>query len=355
MRELDQIRHALTEASARGEGIMLATVMSVEGSVYRGVGARMIVRPNGETVGAVSGGCLEADVIARAPDVLVAGRAEVVRYDTRVSADDVLGLGMGCQGIIDLLLEPLAGNTLDGAIAFYDRLLARRDVVTLLTLVHSGAGDPPVGTRLLLNETNDVIEGDVSLRDRGHDVAREVIRPATRLVICGGGTDAIPLARLAKMMGWHVTVIDHRSGFATRTRFPDADAIVCANLTHDADALRGRVQLDERTSAVVMAHSANHDRAYLHAMLDAGAGYIGVLGPRRRTVELLGARLSNPDAVLPSAVKRLTKSLFRSWRKSRLLVRGVKPECCVSGAVPSMNGGGSESHFGRLGPMSDIR
>ncbi|MEP7001068.1 MAG: XdhC family protein [bacterium] len=302
MRELDQIRHALTDASARGEGIMLATVMSVEGSVYRGVGARMIVRVNGETVGAVSGGCLEADVIARAPDVLAAGCAEVVRYDTRESDDGVLGLGMGCQGIIDLLLEPLAGAALGEAIAFYDRLVARRDAVTLLTLLRLDAVGRPVGTRLLLSETNDIIEGDVSLREQEHDVAREVVRPATRLVLCGGGTDAIPLARLAKLMGWHVTVIDHRSGFATTTRFAGADAIVCVNLTHDANALRGLVPIDEHTSAVVMAHSANHDRAYLNAMLDAGAGYIGVLGPRRRTAELLGTRLPHPDAEFPSAV-----------------------------------------------------
>ncbi|MEO8621289.1 MAG: XdhC family protein [bacterium] len=302
MRELDRIRHALTDASTRGEGIMLATVMSVEGSVYRGAGARMTVRTNGKTVGAVSGGCLEADVIARAPDVLAASRAEVVRYDTRVSDNDVLGLGMGCQGIIDLLLEPLAGAALADAIGFYDRLVARRDEVTLLTLVHFGAGGPQVGTRLLLSETNDIIEGDASLREREDDVAREVIRPATRLVICGGGTDAIPLARLAKMMGWHVTIVDHRSAFATTTRFPGADEMVCVNLTHDADALHAHVPVDARTSAVVMAHSANHDRAYLNAMLDAGAGYIGVLGPRRRTAELLGTRLSNPDAEFPSAV-----------------------------------------------------
>src|SRR5450755_525243 len=115
MRELDQIRHALSADAARGEGVVLATVMGVEGSVYRGAGARMIVKSNAETIGAVSGGCLEADIVARSPDVLAAGRAELVRYDTRASDDVVLGLGLGCQGIIDLLLEPLVGATLSDA------------------------------------------------------------------------------------------------------------------------------------------------------------------------------------------------------------------------------------------------
>ena len=302
MRELDRIRHALSAAAARREKVVLVTVMAVEGSVYRGAGARMIVTASGETVGAVSGGCLEADIVARAPDVLLAGRAELVRYDTRASDETVLGLGMGCQGIIDLLLEPLAGAALDDTIAFYERLAMRRDAVTLMTLLRSDAENPPVGTRLLLGEGGDIIEGDHALLEHENGVVREVIRPAMRLVICGGGTDAIPLARLAKLMGWHVTVVDHRASFATSTRFPDADAVVCANLSQDADALGGRVAIDQRTMAVVMAHSASHDRAYLHAMLDASAGYVGVLGPLRRTVELLGARVSGPDAALPPSV-----------------------------------------------------
>ena len=91
MRDIDQIRDALAEAHACGEGVVLATVMSVEGSVYRGAGARMIVRSDGQTIGAVSGGCLEADVVARAPDVLAAAVPELVRYDTRASDDVVPG------------------------------------------------------------------------------------------------------------------------------------------------------------------------------------------------------------------------------------------------------------------------
>src|SRR5437870_4578244 len=105
MRELNRIRDALATAAERGEWAMLVTVLGVDGSVYRGAGARMVVHQNGESVGAVSGGCLEADIVARAPDVISAGRAELATYDTRASDDVVLGLGLGCQGVIDLLLE----------------------------------------------------------------------------------------------------------------------------------------------------------------------------------------------------------------------------------------------------------
>ena len=130
MREIDRISSALSAASARGDSIMLVTVVAVEGSVYRGAGARMIVTAGGATVGAVSGGCLEADLVARAPEVLASGRVELVRYDTRASDDVVMGLGMGCQGVIDLLLEPLTGAALQEAQAFYERLAARRDAAS---------------------------------------------------------------------------------------------------------------------------------------------------------------------------------------------------------------------------------
>lgn len=299
MRELDRIRHALAAAAARNESAVLVTVLGVEGSVYRGAGARMVITAGAETVGAVSGGCLEADIIARAPGVITVGKAELTRYDTRASDDVVLGLGLGCQGIIDLLLEPLSGAALRDAAQFYERLATRRETVTLVTLLRAHGDDPPVGTHLVLDEKGDVLEGDKRLLARTSDVARELVQPATLLVVCGGGTDAIPLVRLAKLLGWHVTVVDHRTTFLTRERFPDADALVGVNAANDDTAL-AQVALDSRTVGVVMAHSASHDRAYLHALLDAGATYIGVLGPRRRTLELLGARAA--DGELPDVV-----------------------------------------------------
>jgi xanthine dehydrogenase accessory factor len=300
MRDIDKIREALSAACARGEHLVLATVMSVEGSVYRGAGARMVVLADGTTVGAVSGGCLEADVVARSPDVLAAGVPELIRYDTRATDDVLLGLGMGCQGIIELLLEPLSGATLTEAADFYARLASRREAITLLTLVRPVEGSP-IGSRLVIDAAGQPLDGNPALTHLTENVAREDIAPAISLVICGGGTDAIPLARLAKHMGWYVTVVDHRAAFATTDRFAGVDAVVCLNLTHENGTLAEHVLIDDRTTAVVMAHSAVHDRAYLLAMLDAGAAYVGVLGPRRRTLELLGLE-TGADEQIPSNV-----------------------------------------------------
>jgi xanthine/CO dehydrogenase XdhC/CoxF family maturation factor len=249
MHELDRIRLALVDAAGRGEGAVVATVVGVDGSTYRGAGARMVVRADGSTIGAVSGGCLEADIVARAAEVLATGLPELAHYDTR-SDDGVLGLGMGCQGVIDVHLEPLAGDALSAEI---DRLAELR------------------------------------------------VRNATRLLVCGAGADAIPVVRLAAMTGWLVTVVDHRPSFATAERFPDAERVLRLDASQEDGMLASVVRLDEFAAAVVMGHAATHDRARLHELLGVqGLRYLGVLGPRRRTMELLeGASGVTPGELPP--------------------------------------------------------
>ncbi|HKP14741.1 MAG TPA: XdhC family protein [Gemmatimonadaceae bacterium] len=251
MHELDRIRLALTDAASRGESAVLATVVAVDGSTYRGAGARMVVRADGSTTGAVSGGCLEADIVARAAAVLAAGSPELAHYDTR-SDDGILGLGMGCQGVIDVRLEPLAGVALRAEI---DRLAELR------------------------------------------------ARNATRFLVCGAGADAIPVVRLAAATGWLVTVVDHRPSFATAERFPDAERVLRLDNSETDGMLASMVSLNEFAAAVVMGHAATHDRARLHELLGAPAlRYIGVLGPRRRTKELLEGAPGVAPGALPEHV-----------------------------------------------------
>jgi xanthine dehydrogenase accessory factor len=305
MRELDLIQQRLAEARDRHEAVMLATIVSVTGSVYRGTGARMLVTANGDSVGAVSGGCLEADVIARAPDVLAAGQVELIRYDTRASDDAILGLGLGCQGVIELLVEPLAGPKLDDAVAFYRRLASHHEPVCLLTRVVAGDREKSC-ERVVTTLDGQVLEGrspdgDI-MASNSPGVVREVVQPAVRLLVCGAGADAIPVCRMAALVGFHCSVTDHRAIFLTSSRFPDAIALSKCEFGEDGEArLDDDLLIDRRTMAIVMAHSAAHDRAYLHVLLRAGVHYIGVLGPRRRTLELLGDGLI-PARELPPTV-----------------------------------------------------
>jgi len=250
--ELDRLRLALADAAERGEPALLATVVDVDGSTYRGTGARMVVRADGSTVGAVSGGCVEADIVARAAEMFGTGTPEVAHYDTRGSDDEVLGLGLGCRGVLDVRLEPLAGETLRRAIA---ELAALRE------------------------------------------------RTAVRVLVCGGGTDAIPVVRLAAAVGWLVTVVDHRPSFATAARFPDAERVLQLDAVREPASLAASLTLERFAAAISMAHAAAHDRAYLHALLDAPSlRYVGVLGPRRRTLELLQGTSSPASGALPPHV-----------------------------------------------------
>ena len=252
MHELDRLRLALADAAERGEPALLATVVDVDGSTYRGTGARMVVRADGSTVGAVSGGCVEADIVARAAEMFGTGTPEVAHYDTRGSDDEVLGLGLGCRGVLDVRLEPLAGETLRRAIA---ELAALRE------------------------------------------------RTAVRVLVCGGGTDAIPVVRLAAAVGWLVTVVDHRPSFATAARFPDAERVLQLDAVREPASLAASLTLERFAAAISMAHAAAHDRAYLHALLDAPSlRYVGVLGPRRRTLELLQGTSSPASGALPPHV-----------------------------------------------------
>lgn len=298
MHELDRIRLALADAADRGEGAVLVTVVGVDGSTYRGAGARMVVRADGSATGAVSGGCLEADIVARAAEVLAAGRPELAHYDTR-SDDGVLGLGMGCQGVIDVQMEPLAGAALRAEI---DRLAELR------------------------------------------------ARNAVRLLVCGAGADAIPVVRIAAMTGWLVTVVDHRPSFATAERFPDAER-VCRLDTSQADGmLASAVRLDEFVAAVVMGHAATHDRARLHELLGVrGLRYLGVLGPRRRTMELLeGAPGVAPGGLPPNVFAPVGLDIGAETPEEIALA--IVSECAsvLAGRTPSsLRDRGGPIHEGR--------
>src|SRR5436309_1820251 len=136
MNELQAIVDAYVEARARGERMALATVFHVEGSAYRRPGARMLITESGQTVGTISGGCLESDVMERAAQVVETGEPRVIEYDTRGNEDIVWGLGLGCNGVVRVLLESLhEGSQGERALRFIaDCLRARRSGV-LATVV----------------------------------------------------------------------------------------------------------------------------------------------------------------------------------------------------------------------------
>jgi xanthine/CO dehydrogenase XdhC/CoxF family maturation factor len=268
----------------------LATLVTVEGSSYRRPGARMLVTSTGTRIGSISGGCLEEDMLVRARAVLATGRAETVVYDTTSENDLVWGVGLGCHGVVRVLLEKLPPHPAWAA-AVAENIAARQP--TPLAVVHASADPTALGTHL-------ATDFELKLRNDAQIFA-DTIAPPTSLVVFGAGDDAQPLARLAHELGWHVTIADPRAAFATAARFPSADALVVA----PAAELATRIAPDADTLAVVMTHHYVHDVPILRALLQRPLAYVGLLGPKKRSEKILADLAADGLAITPAMRARL--------------------------------------------------
>ncbi|MDQ6718809.1 MAG: XdhC family protein [Gemmatimonadota bacterium] len=306
------IINELSAAAERGDSTVLATVVRVTGSSYGGVGSRMLARVDGSTVGLVSGGCLESDLAEHAKRVSAAGRAEVVSYDTRNDEDAPWGLGLGCNGLIEVLLEPLKPAAAKSIAKLLDAALGGTEpavIATVIRVAGDSADKASVGAHALIPEKGSIVAtgnwGDASLLKNaagkraeavaagrrgfvaefgGAEIAYEIAQPGLRLVVCGSGPDALPIASFGADLGWDVTVADHRPLTPEHSaRFPKARVVYC----EDALALSRSVSLTPRTAAVVVSHHFERDRNYLQSLLASDAAYIGMLGPRARTERML--------------------------------------------------------------------
>ena len=303
---MKEIREILTEVAAlpAGEKAVLATVVDLKGSGYRLPGARMLIRANGDATGTVSGGCLEADVMERAKRVLATGRAEVFTYDTTADENSVFSLNMGCRGVMRILMEDVDGT--NGTIGTIRRVYEDRDPICGAVVIRSEVESLPVGRRIACGENIDqlpaLIEDLHTFSDsRANyetvayeavgslvEVAFERISPPVQLFILGGGADAVPLAETAYGLGWQVNVCDHRAAFLTEARFPNCDALV--SLDRD---IAPEWDADELTAFVLMNHNYERDKAMLPGALASKAFYVGALGPKKRTQQIL-EELGNP-------------------------------------------------------------
>jgi xanthine dehydrogenase accessory factor len=310
MKTIQAIVELAREAHA-GEVLAMATVMKVRGSAYRRPGARMLMNSAGRTAGMISGGCLENDVRERAREVMATGSSVLVTYDSTAPEDIVFGLGLGCNGIVQVLIEPLTAGDDSSVLAFLAACVARRQMGRIATIFQSE--NVPLGARVLrwpdgrvtsncedpattaalvgaLKENaarRNAIRG-IELPDgTSAGVLIETVAPPVPLTIFGAGDDAIPLAQMAKLIGWHVTVIDARPAYATADRFPTADAVHC--LRPEALPASQQVVFPRESMVMVMTHNFTHDRELLRTLLPGASRYLGILGPKSRTQRLLDA------------------------------------------------------------------
>jgi xanthine dehydrogenase accessory factor len=282
--ELSQILDAAEAMAARGEPMALATVIATRGSTYRRAGARLLIPAEGELIGNISGGCLEGDVARIGREVIASGEARTLEFDMTADDDAVWGYGLGCNGAIELFVEP-TGGALESVAA----LRSGQGSCLVIPLTGQDAG-------LHLLEADGAAAA--ALRDGsprveevdGERVYYEPLLLPMRLLICGAGHDAIPLVRQAVGLGWRVVVIDVRHALLTPERFPGADFG-----SPDPEGAAEALVPDERTAVILMSHNYLRDIAYLRSFLGSPLAYLGVLGPRGRTEQML-AEIGEPEA-----------------------------------------------------------
>jgi xanthine/CO dehydrogenase XdhC/CoxF family maturation factor len=288
VKELQAIVQHLTAPEAK-PGV-LATLVSVEGSSYRRPGARLFVTADGRRIGSISGGCLEEDVLVRAQAVAASGRPELVVYDTSSENDLVWGVGLGCHGVVQVLLEKLPAQP-EWVKTLSANLAARR--ATEVEVIWRDAGaKAALGTRLVSPSTSTPMDAGVF---------RQTLEPPVALVIFGAGDDAQPLAGFARQLGWHVTVADPRPVYATAARFPEADALVVG----PAEELVSRIDPGPAALAVVMTHHYVHDVPLLRALLARPLAYLGLLGPKKRADKIAGDLTAEGFTLTPEMRARL--------------------------------------------------
>ena len=309
MNHLPAILNAYQNSQGKDQALFLGTVVKTQGSTYRRSGARMLITSTGEITGMVSGGCLENDIFHHIQQQQ-SGESFIITYDTKAEEDLIWGFGLGCDGAVHVLIERLDLSCRLNPMDFVAHCLGNQQWGVLATVISvEGSVNLKIGAHLSLD-----VEGTVTSEidnsaleqamivdarntlDRQKSILRqyqlpsgsaevflEVIQPPTSLIIFGAGQDAVPLANLAKTLGWYVTVVDCRGQSATRDRF----ALVDRTILTQRHLISQTVMVYAQTVAVVMTHNYFDDLEILKMLLSSSARYIGVLGARQRTARLL--------------------------------------------------------------------
>ncbi len=311
---------------ATGQPMVVATVFETAGSTYSKAGHRILIAANSDYQGLVSGGCLEGDLAEHARTVLESNEARAVTYDMRGEADELFGLGVGCNGLIRIFLQPLVpAQDYQPFAAMAQRQLANSPAAVATVIESAAAAVKPGATLIVQAGSNEAWNLDPGVAERlakecervlqsgenryakdaaGLGVLYAVLKPVPKLLLLGGGQDAIPLVNMAADLGWLVTVVDHRPAYIQRGGFARAERAIHVN----PEALAKHLSLADFDAIIVMSHHLVTDRTYLSQLAqftrtaDASARYMGVLGPPARKERLL-ADLGDAGAALRGVLK----------------------------------------------------
>jgi xanthine/CO dehydrogenase XdhC/CoxF family maturation factor len=291
-------RRQIVRLWQQGGAAALVTLVRTEGSSYRRPGARLLLGARGEYAGTISGGCLETEVVRKATWLVREG-AVVERYSTMFDDTAEVPFGLGCGGVVDLLLEPADTPECRALMAAMERSLAGERATVVTWLPREGRGL----ARAVLSASGDLLFASIGLTEPELEEARagvlrrdwvenmpegifvESIVAPQRLLVLGAGDDAKPLVSMGALLGWSVTVMDGRAQLARPERFPEAERVaVLSSASAAVLGIRSAVLgIRPEDAVVLMTHSYEQDRELLTAVLPLQPRYLGVLGARHRS------------------------------------------------------------------------
>lgn len=303
--EIQSILNTFEQSQHQGKSAFLATVVGTQGSTYRRPGARLLIAEDGQTVGLVSGGCLEYDLFEHT-HLMQNNRPKIVTYDHTATEDILWGFGLGCTGTVQVLIERL--NPPNDPLTFIAQCWRDRTPGVLVSIIQAEGSTTQLGSCLTLTSHSTRVLGETEpalieamipdaqavLQDqqsivkqyefatRPVKVLLEFIQPPIPLMVFGAGQDAVPIAEFAKAIGWHVTVVDCRANPFSHERFAISDRVILSRrekLDHLA--------IQPETVAVIVTHNYYDDLEALRVLLPASVRYIGLLGSNQRTERLL--------------------------------------------------------------------
>ena len=235
--------------------LALISVLSTEGSTYSKAGMQMLVDEDRLAQGMLSGGCLEGDLAERVTRSLNDGKPAVVSYDLN-DDDSLFGLGVGCEGTIRALILPLT----------------------------PGEGYEPLADWIDRLEQHDFVDIDLSAHHSAEDDSGSIrVFRSRRLLVLGAGKDAEPLVSLSQVLGWHVTVFDHRPATLDNPAIQIAESVHCDEPGQVAKV----IDLQRIDAAIIMSHNLTSDTEYLKILADSDVEFVGLIGPPKRRDRLL--------------------------------------------------------------------
>ena len=315
LKEIRNIISTYEAADHTSEKLALASVVNVEESSYRRIGARMLVSSNGQWIGGISGGCLEGDALKRSQQAIFKNKSSRVIYDTMDDDQNQIGVGLGCNGRIEVLFTPIDPTDKNNPIEQLRRIVASDAPSILLKIIEVGDSQELLGqTQITKEDLSDLNFHDLdrsklnnaiteTLRKQRPQVLNfqhqsgeqlkvliEFLRPETKLVIVGHNYDVNAFAGIAHELGWEMHIIGAVKKFS-KNIFSKAKQVY-----QYEDFVK--VPIDEFTAVVLMSHDYNWDKKILPHFLAQNPPYIGMLGPKKRMQKMKDElQLQNLDEV----------------------------------------------------------